>query len=980
MHRGRISILAMALAVVGSARVAAQGLRALDARVQSFREALDSESRPTLPQRRAAETMQRKVRRAAEQAGRALEPGPRFPPDTVDMVRDTVRHVGDVALSDWVDIYQQMGGRSNSVEVPIAASLRAEWIAALGRRLGAGEVASVEDLPVPDPRLTHLLVRAWAVGPAGEADHVRLENMEVLDTLGAFEIVFGESFQAGLGEGLRRWIASPPEDGPDEFDPDPPPRSTGRQIVARAEDLLGRWPREVPRYETLGEAAARSGVPPGALGPGEAPSLLRIARYESELRELLERERALYDQIVRARQVLAKRSGEFHEALGGHLDELQDGFSAEELRDVHDIFRNPHASQRAREELQRHLELWAHWRMLVIEWIRAGGGLETFPLPDAPVVKALLEVMRGTLENPERGHDHVFTRAESLSALDEIGFFEAAVGEAFFPPPLAWLWAKIRDESLGEIELNQRLRVLEMQLGARIGQVLQALGRGDPATFGEAFALRGKTLGGPVGDEASLLRIAYALATEPEVDSSVGPPPGEGLPAEWPTEVGPPPLRPPGPPPTPPSTEVAPPPTFLVEPQPLPPPPAQPGFPVVPVGIALALGAGATAIFLRLRDTSSSSEVAAASSSPPSPPQTAEPTTPPTVVPLGPTPAGPTPVETRMQAPPSEPTDARTRVSQPGTSAATVASLPPGSDTVASTPGALSGETPPPPPAPGEGLPSWLRATLEGALGDRYQNHVLLGAGGMGTVVRAFDTRLERTVAVKVPPPHLASHEQFQVRFLREARAVARLDHPNIGRVIDVPEVPAGELPVMILEYLDGVDLSTYLDRQGRPPGRVALGWIRQAGAGLQHAHEQGILHRDIKPANLMLVNERVKILDFGLAALEDRKGLTQSGMLMGSIPYMPPEQLRGEAVGIPADVYALGVTAFQLLTGKLPFAPEDAKRLNVPRISQAGTGAPAILDDLLLRALAPDPAERYGSVKEMLAAIADLARKNHRG
>jgi serine/threonine-protein kinase len=273
-------------------------------------------------------------------------------------------------------------------------------------------------------------------------------------------------------------------------------------------------------------------------------------------------------------------------------------------------------------------------------------------------------------------------------------------------------------------------------------------------------------------------------------------------------------------------------------------------------------------------------------------------------------------------------------------------------------------------------VPAWLLATLKSSLGVRYRDFMVLGAGGMGTVVKAFDSRLERVVAIKVPPPHLASVSQFQVRFLREARAVARLDHPNIGRVIDVPEVPDGEAPVMILEFLDGVNLETYLDRRGKPGIELALRWVHQAGTGIQHAHEQGILHRDIKPANLMLVKDAVKVLDFGLAALEDRKGLTEGGMLLGSIPYMSPQQLQREQVGVEGDVYALGVTAFQLLTGGLPFEAGDSARERIPKISQACTGAPEILDVWVARSLAPDVRNRFQSVKAMMLALRAFASR----
>jgi serine/threonine-protein kinase len=236
----------------------------------------------------------------------------------------------------------------------------------------------------------------------------------------------------------------------------------------------------------------------------------------------------------------------------------------------------------------------------------------------------------------------------------------------------------------------------------------------------------------------------------------------------------------------------------------------------------------------------------------------------------------------------------------------------------------------------------------------------------MGTVVQAWDARLLRDVAIKVPPPHLASHPQFRQRFLREAQALARLNHPNVASVFDIPDVREGEIPVMILEFIEGIDLSEVLTRKGVPSFKQAATWLLQAAAGIQHAHEREILHRDIKPANLMITPQGIlKILDFGLAAIGDQEGLTATGMLMGSIPFMPPEQLRGERVSELADQYALGATAFQVFTGDFPFAPDDAERLRAPSILEQVPSFPAEVDQVIQRALQPRPEERFSSVLE---------------
>ncbi len=275
-------------------------------------------------------------------------------------------------------------------------------------------------------------------------------------------------------------------------------------------------------------------------------------------------------------------------------------------------------------------------------------------------------------------------------------------------------------------------------------------------------------------------------------------------------------------------------------------------------------------------------------------------------------------------------------------------------------------------------LPAWLAAAL-GPINTRYTHFKLLGSGGMGTVVQAWDETLHRHVAIKVPPPHLSSLGEFRERFLREARALARLGHENIARVFDVVLLADG-LPAMVLEFLEGRDLGEELRAGGVPKAGVALGWVVQAGRGLAHAHGQGIIHRDVKPANLMLCKGGpVKLLDFGLAAMHDAGGLTRSGILMGSLPYMPPEQLRGERVAEPADQFALTATAFQLLTGELPHDPEDRQRIRPRTLASVRPGMPDVLDRVLARGMAGAAEERYPSVQAFLEALIEAARSASR-
>lgn len=270
-----------------------------------------------------------------------------------------------------------------------------------------------------------------------------------------------------------------------------------------------------------------------------------------------------------------------------------------------------------------------------------------------------------------------------------------------------------------------------------------------------------------------------------------------------------------------------------------------------------------------------------------------------------------------------------------------------------------------------ERIPTWARPVIDVALPARYGDFDLLGKGGMGVVLKAYDRELHRPVAVKVPPPHIAANPEYRTRFIREARALARLEHPNVSRIYDVPEVPEGECPVMVMEFLEGEDLIAYVKREGAVPIPKLLDWAEQAGAGLQYAHDQQLLHRDIKPANIWLdASGRIKILDFGLAAVGDAEALTASGVRMGTVTFMPPEQFRGEVVGPSVDQYALAVTLYFLATLKLPFGKDDRLRLEPKPISRFPAGVPESFEPVFARAMAPQPMQRYSSVREFIDAL----------
>jgi predicted Ser/Thr protein kinase len=247
----------------------------------------------------------------------------------------------------------------------------------------------------------------------------------------------------------------------------------------------------------------------------------------------------------------------------------------------------------------------------------------------------------------------------------------------------------------------------------------------------------------------------------------------------------------------------------------------------------------------------------------------------------------------------------------------------------------------------------------------------LIGQGGMGAVYKARQPSLDRLVAVKVLPPEAGKDPAFAERFNREARALARLSHPNIVAVHDVGK--AGEFYYFVMEYVDGVNLRQVL-RDGRLTPEQALRIVPQICDALQYAHEEGVVHRDIKPENILLDRKgRVKIADFGLAKLLGRDTghftLTGSRQVMGTLYYMAPEQVeRPLEVDHRADIYSLGVVFYEMLTGQLPVG-----RFPMPS-EKAGTDT--YLDEVVLHALEREPANRYQHASEVKTDVEAPARR----
>ena len=215
-------------------------------------------------------------------------------------------------------------------------------------------------------------------------------------------------------------------------------------------------------------------------------------------------------------------------------------------------------------------------------------------------------------------------------------------------------------------------------------------------------------------------------------------------------------------------------------------------------------------------------------------------------------------------------------------------------------------------------------------LAGRYELGDRLGVGGMSTVVRAFDDRLEREVAVKLLAEHLADDSQFVARFRREALSVARLVHPNIVQVFDFGLDEATHRQYIVMELVRGQSGAEILRDEGVLSVRDALSIVAQACRGLEYAHRNGVVHRDVKPGNLLRGEDGVvKLADFGIAkAFSDESSITQVGSVLGTAAYLAPEQAAGEQAGPAADLYALGVVAYQLLSGRLPYEAQSLTEL----------------------------------------------------
>ena len=276
-------------------------------------------------------------------------------------------------------------------------------------------------------------------------------------------------------------------------------------------------------------------------------------------------------------------------------------------------------------------------------------------------------------------------------------------------------------------------------------------------------------------------------------------------------------------------------------------------------------------------------------------------------------------------------------------------------------------------------------------LSGRYRLDARIGAGGMSTVYRAFDTVLERQVAIKLMHREIAADADQLERFRREARAVAQLNHPHVVGVIDAGEAPAPEeqtgfgeptaMPYIVFEYVEGETLKDRIRRMGRLPIPEAVAYAIEIARALQAAHDRRIVHRDVKPQNVLIDEEgTAKVTDFGIARSLTEEGLTADGRVLGTTDYVSPEQALGHDVGPQSDLYSLGIVLFEMLTGDVPFHGENQVavamkhvREEIPDVQMRRPEVSSALAAVVDTATAKDLDQRYRDDAELISDLEDV-------
>jgi serine/threonine-protein kinase len=277
----------------------------------------------------------------------------------------------------------------------------------------------------------------------------------------------------------------------------------------------------------------------------------------------------------------------------------------------------------------------------------------------------------------------------------------------------------------------------------------------------------------------------------------------------------------------------------------------------------------------------------------------------------------------------------------------------------------------------GGGATEGLQARLQRLVEGKYKIDRMLGKGGMGAVFLAHDLTLEREVAIKVLPPDISMDEHIVKRFQQEAKTAAKLDHTNIIPIYRVES--EGGLNYFVMKYVPGTSLEDVLDQKQELTIDYIQRVLWEAACALGHAHQRGVVHRDVKPANIMFDHDgRVMLTDFGISkALQAASGFTGTGMIIGTPHYMAPEQAKGGTVDGRADQYSLGVVAYRMITGELPYTGDSVHTIlykhifeEVPRMSGKRAGTPEFLSVAIARALAKEPDQRFATMEEFATAV----------
>lgn len=282
---------------------------------------------------------------------------------------------------------------------------------------------------------------------------------------------------------------------------------------------------------------------------------------------------------------------------------------------------------------------------------------------------------------------------------------------------------------------------------------------------------------------------------------------------------------------------------------------------------------------------------------------------------------------------------------------------------------------------PGQGTKQIPGIGIGTVLDDRYVLDDVIATGGMGTIFRGYDKLLERTVAIKSLHPHLAT-TSYAERFIQEGQTIASLAHPNLVTVYDVGSIDG--LPYLVMEYIDGEDLATIIERNGAMAPAAAVPLAVQICRGLGYAHDKGIVHRDVKPQNILVTGVgHVKIVDFGIARVASSLEMTEPGWVLGTAQYLAPEVAVGQQATTQSDLYSLGVVLYRLFTGQLPFDAENPLAVAmlhrtepVPLPSSIRPGLPQLVEDVLLRLLQKEPERRYNTASQVATALAQLDSK----